>query len=127
MTYPRAIALSEIAWSSADKKDYASFQKRLPACLAELDRQGVTFRIPEPIGWNEAEIKDNKAIINLMPSVEGAEIYYTTDGTDPRLYGHLYTKTLSVPLSFEGVKVKCFLRLPSGRPSAVYTVVPKVK
>ena len=51
MAYPRAMALSEIGWSPAEKKNYADFRERLAGCLAELDRQGVTFRIPEPIGW----------------------------------------------------------------------------
>lgn len=125
MAYPRAIALAEIAWSPAGKKDYASFTERLPARLADLDKQGVTFRIPEPFGWNEAEIKENTAIVDLRPSVAGAEIYYTVDGSDPKLHGRLYTGTLQVPFSFGGVKIKCFLRLPSGRSSAVYTVTPK--
>lgn len=127
MAYPRAIALSEIGWSPAAKKNYISFINRLAACLAELDRKGVTFRIPEPIGLDKVEIKNHKAIVNLQPSVDGAEIYYTTDDTDPRLYGKLYSGTLEVPLSFEGVKVKCFLRLPSGRSSSVYTATSKIK
>ncbi|WP_300704469.1 family 20 glycosylhydrolase [Bacteroides sp.] len=122
MAYPRAIALSEIGWSPIEKKDYASFSKRLSSCLADLDRQGVTFRIPEPIGWDKAVVNGNAAIVNLEPSVAGAEIYYTVDGTDPRLYGKLYANTLQLPLSFNGVNVKCYLRLPSGRSSAIYTV-----
>lgn len=123
MAYPRAMALSEIGWSPAEKKNYADFRERLAGCLAELDRQGVTFRIPEPIGWDKAIVRGGNAIVDLKPSVEGADIYYTTDGTDPRLYGKLYTGTLQLPLSFSGVNIKCCLRLPSGRSSAVYTVV----
>lgn len=46
--------------------------------------------------------------MDLKPSVEGADIYYTTDGTDPRLYGKLYTDTLQLPLSFSGVNIKCY-------------------
>ena len=117
------MALSEIGWSPAEKKNYADFRERLAGCLAELDRQGVTFRIPEPIGWDKAIVRGGNAIVDLKPSVEGADIYYTTDGTDPRLYGKLYTDTLQLPLSFSGVNIKCYLRLPSGRSSAVYTVV----
>ena len=123
MAYPRAMALSEIGWSPAEKKNYADFRERLAGCLAELDRQGVTFRIPEPIGWDKAIVRGGNAIVDLKPSVEGADIYYTTDGTDPRLYGKLYTDTLQLPLSFSGVNIKCYLRLSSGRSSAVYTVV----
>lgn len=122
MTYPRAMALAEIGWSPAGKKDYISFSQRLAGCLADLDRRGIVFRIPEPIGWNRAIVQDNHAVIELKPSVNGAEIYYTTDGTDPRLYGKRYKETLRVPLAFNGVNVKYYLRLPSGRSSAVYTI-----
>lgn len=125
MAYPRAMAMAETAWSPAKKKNYADFCKRLASCLADLDRQGITFRIPEPIGWNQAVVDGNLAIIDLKPSVEGAAIYYTTDGSNPRLYGKLYTDTLRVPLSFSGVNVKCYLRLPSGRSSAIYTVTAR--
>lgn len=122
MAYPRAMALAEIGWSFADKKDYDGFRKRLSGCLVDLDREGVTFRIPEPIGWDNAVVVNDTAIIDLQPSVGGAQIYYTVDGTDPRLHGKLYTSILQIPLSFSGVNVKCYLRLPSGRSSAVYTV-----
>lgn len=70
MTYPRAMALSEIGWSPAEKKDYASFRERLAGCLAELDRQKITFRIPEPIGWNKVVISKGEAIVNLKGSVK---------------------------------------------------------
>ena len=122
MAYPRALALSEVGWSPAGKKDYADFCRRLSVCLADLDRMGVVFRIPEPIGWNRAEVRGDTAVIDLQPSVAGAAVYYTDDGSDPRLHGRLYTGTLRVPLSFGGVDVKCCVRLPSGRSSAVYRV-----
>ena len=84
---------------------------------------GKLEKVPEPIGWDKAIVRGGNAIVDLKPSVEGADIYYTTDGTDPRLYGKLYTDTLQLPLSFSGVNIKCYLRLSSGRSSAVYTVV----
>lgn len=122
MTYPRGLALAEICWSPADKKDYADFQKRLPARLAAMDKAGVMFRIPEPFGWNQVEIENGQAIINLTSSVEGGTIYYTTDGSNPAASGQRYTGTLRFPLKLEGVNVKCIITLPSGRSSSVYTL-----
>lgn len=122
MGYPRALALSEIGWSQASKKDYNNFLDRLPARLDDLDKKGVLFRIPEPKGWNEAKVANGKVLIDLKPLIDGAEIYYTTDGTDPLVYGKFYTQPLSLPLSFGGINVKCIVRLSSGRSSAVYTI-----
>ncbi|MDQ6857905.1 MAG: beta-N-acetylhexosaminidase [Chloroflexota bacterium] len=46
MAYPRVLALAEIAWSPRAARDWASFQQRLPAALAFLDRLGVHYRKP---------------------------------------------------------------------------------
>ncbi|MDD4515509.1 family 20 glycosylhydrolase [Massilibacteroides sp.] len=122
MTYPRALALAEIGWSPADKKDYADFLKRIPARLASMDKAGIMFRIPEPFGWDKVKIENAQAVINLVAPVEGAEIYYTTDGSDPAAGGTRYTGTLRLPLKLEGLDIKCIVTLPSGRSSGVYHV-----
>ncbi len=124
MLFPRTLALSEIAWSPASKKDYKDFLERLPARLAALDAAGVTFRIPEPDGWDKVSIENGYATIQLRPLVEGAKIYYTTDGSDPATTGKLYDGTLRLPLTFKGLDVRCVVTLPSGRNSNVYKLTP---
>ncbi len=125
MGYPRALAVAEVGWSPAAKKDFDSFRSRLVNNLYRLDREGVLYRIPEPAGLYEAEVRDGKAIIRLESPVRNAKIYYTTDGSDPWVYGKLYTAPIEVPLGFEGVDVQCIVRLESGRASAVYKAIPK--
>ena len=49
MTYPRACALSEVAWSSPDGRDYAEFHARLLKHLKRLDAAGVNYRQPTAI------------------------------------------------------------------------------
>jgi hexosaminidase len=83
MAYPRTLALSEVAWSPANKKNYNSFLERLSIRLAEMDKNGILFRIPEPIGFFNPIIESGKVILNLLPPVNGAQIYYTTDDSDP--------------------------------------------
>ena len=46
MAYPRVLALSEIAWSPREARDWDSFRKRLPVALKFLDRLGVKYRKP---------------------------------------------------------------------------------
>ncbi|OGV54561.1 MAG: hypothetical protein A2X49_11125 [Lentisphaerae bacterium GWF2_52_8] len=59
MTFPRAAALAEGAWSALENKDYEKFFKRLALYFKRLEFLGVNYRQPEPPGqeWNpEAKI-----------------------------------------------------------------------
>ena len=49
MTYPRACALSEVAWSPAEGRNYAEFYARLPVHLKRLDAAGINYREPTAI------------------------------------------------------------------------------
>lgn len=49
MTFPRALALSEIAWSPASTRNIDRFYDRLAINLNHLERLGVNYRIPERI------------------------------------------------------------------------------
>ena len=49
MTYPRACALSEVAWSPAEGRNYAEFYKRLQVHLKRLDAAGINYREPTAI------------------------------------------------------------------------------
>ena len=43
MTYPRALALAEIAWSPKAPKDYPGFKKRLTAHLPHMDAKKINY------------------------------------------------------------------------------------
>jgi hexosaminidase len=43
MTFPRAAALAEVAWSPAERLDWASFSERLPAQLARYEALGIRY------------------------------------------------------------------------------------
>lgn len=123
MSFPRALALAEIAWTPQEKRNYADFCQRVVACLSYLDWKEVTFRIPEAL--SDVEINAGKAIISLQSSVKGADIYYTTDGTSPWTYGKLFTSPVTLPLTFNGIDFRYTIVLPSGRSSAVYKLQRK--
>ncbi len=44
MAFPRLCALSEIAWTPRDQKDFKDFEKRLPEHLKRLDAMDVNYR-----------------------------------------------------------------------------------
>ena len=43
--YPRILALSEIAWSPLDRKDYKDFERRLDNAQVRLDGHGINYYI----------------------------------------------------------------------------------
>ncbi len=43
MTFPRAAALAEVAWSPAERRDWADFLTRLPAQLQRYDALGIHY------------------------------------------------------------------------------------
>lgn len=121
MTWPRGLAVAEITWSGADKKNYANFLERLPAQLALMDKAGVPFRIPEPVGLQNNVTTSAHTSVTLRPLVEGAAIYYTTDGSEPTESSKRYTEPVSLSLRKEPVTLKCIVVTPSGRKSSVYS------
>jgi hexosaminidase len=122
MVWPRALALSEIAWSQPGKKNYYRFMRKLPLELARLNNAGVNFRIPEPQGLESKLVTTPSVTVTLKPPVKGSFIYYTTDGSQPGTQSKPYTQpfVLSIPENGTAV-VQCIVVLPSGRISPLYS------
>lgn len=115
MIWPRALALSETAWSPATKKNLQRFMKKLPAELARMENEKINFRIPEPVGLESKLVTTPTTIVTLTPPVKGSKIYYTTDDKKP---GILYTKPVLLQIP---AQLRCIVVTPSGRQSPVYT------
>ena len=47
MVYPRALALSEVVWTTPERKNLEGFYKRMTGNLPHLEMMGVNYRIPE--------------------------------------------------------------------------------
>ena len=122
-TYPRIIALSEIAWSAFDKKDYKDFERRLENQRARLDMHRITYFIPVPEDKNKPScnfIAFTDTVSLELWTAEPVKIVYTLDGSEPNAQSTVYEK----PLSFsENVTVKTRSIVLSGRMSEVRTIL----
>src|SRR5690606_17037509 len=75
MLYPRLIALAENAWIEAEQKDFADFQKRMNKQYAWLDKQGINYRIPYPMGFEAQNFGlSNVDTLELFTGIESAAI-----------------------------------------------------
>ncbi|MBV9148525.1 MAG: family 20 glycosylhydrolase, partial [Candidatus Eremiobacteraeota bacterium] len=115
MALPRAIALSEIAWTPPAQKSWRSFLSRLPAQLAWLRANGYSFRTPSPmidvigrrmrfqsmpgnVSGAIALTDQSAATVRLNEPLKGVEIRYTLDGTAPTARSALYGSPLNLRL-----------------------------
>ena len=117
---PRVIALSEIAWTQPEKKNWKNFsEQRAANQLAKLDQTNTFYRVPEVYGITDTTVYASEYTIRgLKPSVEGAKIYYTLDNYDPSELDLEYTGPvkITVPNSKERV-FKAVVVTPSGKRS----------
>ncbi len=83
MAFPRAIALSEVLWSSPEKRDYKNFITRLERFQKRLDQQNVNYanHIYEVTG--ELKNTDGKLTYELNTTSNTYPIYFSTDGGYP--------------------------------------------
>lgn len=125
MILPRMMALSEIAWTPLNRKNYDNFHTiRLPEHLAKLDTSSILYRVPETIGIKDDTLYGSKFTFHLQPSVNGAKIYYTLDGFKPDRTTFIYKDPLIiiVPKGQERI-LKTMVITPSGKNSNITTTI----
>ena len=123
MAFPRLAAVAEVGWSDSDK-NFDDFQSRLAANLRWLDKKGINFRIPDPIGLRSIETSEYEAEVRLSPPIVNSEVYYTLDGSDPLQYGIHYESPFKVDLSEnDSVILQSVVRTETGRISGTRKAV----
>lgn len=121
MMYPRALALSEIAWSPLSKKNFEDFCRRLDANSIRLDEHNITYHIPLP---EQPYGSCNKVVITKDTTVtfttsRPIKMVYTLDGTTPTPSSTVYTAP--IPVSGNTI-IKIATVLPTGKMSKIRTV-----
>lgn len=118
MVFPRALALAEVLWSPAQRRDLQSFLNRLPSALARLDRFDVAYRVPAPQGLDRDEITlDDSVTVALGSPLPRGAIHYTLDGSDPTLTAPAYSGPLQLDLRAGAVRIAARYFLAGGRGS----------
>jgi hexosaminidase len=123
MAYPRMLALSEVLWSPPENKNFADFLGRLSSHLSRLDRQNVNYRIPEPLGLENAVVPKGGALgMEVRSLVPGSKVLGTVDGRDPTESSPLFpSRFVANPGEGKMITVKTIVVLKSGRKSSIYT------
>ncbi len=121
MLYPRALALSEIAWSQPEKKDFADFARRVNNACVRLDAHNVTYHIPLPEqpGGSYSHVAFTDRTQLSFSNTRDYPMVYTLDGSIPSAKSARYSK----PLIFtDDATLNIATLMPSGKTSTVRTI-----
>lgn len=95
-TFPRLLALAEVAWKKESERNFSDFTRRLSQHYARLDHKDCGYRIPQPIVKEIKQLPNGHYEYHLAPAVAGSEIRYTTNGSYPTPYATRYTGPVTV-------------------------------
>jgi hexosaminidase len=118
---PRMLAMAEVGWTQLANKNYIDFADvRLPYHLASLDKAGLNYYVPTAIGTKDTTMFGSELNVNLKPSVTGAKVYYSIDGTVPDKTNIEYTMPMvyNVPPN-QYRELKTIVITPAGNRSQV--------
>ena len=96
MTWPRGWALAEVLWSGPAKSDWNGFWPRVEKHFVRADQADINYRsmynaIVSPY------LQDDVLKVELGSEIDGTDIYYTFDNTDPDRHTPKYSEPLSIP------------------------------
>ena len=97
MLLPRLAALSEIQWSSADKRNYECFLSRLPRLVELYDLKQYNYAT-HAFNITSNLVQDtNEGVVKVaLKTIDNCPIHYTLDGTEPTASSPLYEDTLKI-------------------------------
>ena len=104
MLLPRMAALSEVAWSQPEKKDYYNFLTRLPQLTDLYSKAGYNFatHVYDVQAKLEPNFQTNALDVEFS-TLADSPIYYTLDGSEPTKSSNEYVGKFTVK---EDAKIK---------------------
>jgi len=95
MMFPRACALSEIAWSPDANKDYPDFTRRLLPHIDRLKSMGI--QSANHLLDVKSDIKAGNGVqVELKKEAERGVIHYTTDDSPPTAESPIYSDAINI-------------------------------
>jgi hexosaminidase len=108
MVWPRSLAIAECLWSPKEKKNWNDFIKRTEAAFQRMDIRQVKYaRSMYDAGFTVKKdpAANDSLSITLSTEIEGLDIYYSFDNSNPDNFYPKYTGPLTVPKDADMLKV----------------------
>ncbi len=96
MTFPRLYAIAESGWTSHENKNWDDFTNRLQIQFERLDQEGVRYAISAFSPWIDHTGNGSEITVSLKTEVNGLDIHYTLDGSEPTLQSPKYNSPFTL-------------------------------
>ena len=127
MTFPRLFAVAETGWTAPKSKNWDNFTKRLYAKMDRFEAEGTRHAVSAFSPWIEHKGVGNEIEFTLSTEVNGLEIYYSTDGSEPSRNSARYEKPFKIEKSGM-IKARSFKgEKPVGTVSELYFEIGKTQ
>jgi hexosaminidase len=98
MTWPRGLALSEVYWSPKSKRNWDDFIGRMEAEFVRMDAANIKYaRSAYNVIFTPKRTADREMAVGMSTEINGLDIYYTFDDTNPDKF---YPKYDGTPIKF---------------------------
>lgn len=106
MTWPRAFAISETAWSPAAKKNWTSFIEKVETHFNRFNTAEIKYA-PSMYDPDFAVTRNAKGelVVTLSTELEGLDIYYSFDNSYPDYFYPKYKGPVTVPIDASLMRV----------------------
>lgn len=98
MTFPRLLALAEVAWTPQNLREWQDFKPRMNVHVNQLREKGVNaFPLSDELDVSMVvDTLQKKIEVSIDAEKYPAEVRYTTDGSAPTASSPLYTRPVVV-------------------------------
>lgn len=96
MVLPRMLALSEVLWSPAAKKNWSGFNERLQSHFTGFDQKGLHYSKGNFKVEIKPTIQAGRLYAALSTEAYKGQIRYTTDGTNPNINSNHYNSPIEI-------------------------------
>lgn len=96
MMFPRLLALSEVLWTPASKRDWQDFNARLQPHLRGFADRGIRYAPGNFRVTFQPAPQDNQLLVKLIADDPDAMIHYTVDGSTPGLSSPVYNSPIPI-------------------------------
>ena len=106
MTWPRAMATAEVAWTKPENKNWDSFEKNVENHFNRFDAAEVNYSTAMYDPTIKVEMsKDSALVTTLTSQLVDLDIHYSWDNSPPDAYYPTYKTPLTIPKGASQLKI----------------------
>lgn len=94
LLFPRVVALSELAWSQVENRNWTSFINRLENYFPYLENKGINYAHSIYNLDHRVEVKNNELLVHISSDHPNVEIRYANNHLHPSTNGIKYNKPI---------------------------------